>query len=96
MYVLLIFNLSITKQNKTGSRTGSCYSGDHIAREYKHTDIIICNIEEPQLKYRFRAVSNRLRGCGMEEGREFGGGAVLNMFYWIQTLAFCFCDGAKH
>ena len=23
-------------------------------------------------------------------------GGVLNMIYWIQTLALCFCSGSKH
>ena len=27
---------------------GSCYSGDHIAKDHIHTDITTCNIEEPQ------------------------------------------------
>ena len=43
---------------------GSCYSSDHIAEDYMHTDIT-CNMEEPQQKYRLGTVSNRLlRGGG--------------------------------
>ena len=52
----------ITKQNKTGSIMGSCYSGDHNAEDHKHTDTIRCNIEEPQQKYCLGTVSNRLLG----------------------------------
>ena len=58
------------------------YSADHIAEDHIYTDVP-CNIEEPQQKYRFGSVSNRLL-----EG--------LNMFYWIQTLALSFCSGSKH
>ena len=39
---------------------GNCNSGDHIAVDHIHTDITICNIEEPQQKYRLGTVSNRL------------------------------------
>ena len=46
---------------------GSCYSVDRSAKNYKHT-YITCNIEEPQQKYRFGTVSNRLLGS-------------LNIFY---------------
>ena len=38
----------------------NCYSGDQIAGDHAHTDITICNIEEPQQKYRLGTVSNRL------------------------------------
>ena len=31
---------------------GICYSGDHIAGDYIHTDITACNMEGPQQKYR--------------------------------------------
>ena len=34
-----------TKQNKTGSRMGSCYSADHITPDRIHTDIPKCNTE---------------------------------------------------
>ena len=47
--------------NKTGSIMGNGYSIDHTAEDYIHIDIT-CNIEEPQQKYRFGTVSNRLRG----------------------------------
>ena len=51
---------------------------DHI-----HNDIITCNTEEPQQKYRLEIVSHRVQ--------DMGGG--FNMFYWIQTVAlFFFCD----
>ena len=62
---------------------GNCYSADHIAEDYIHTDIA-CNIEEPQQKYRLGTVNKRL----LEEG--------LHMFYWIQTHALSFCSGSKH
>lgn len=61
---------------------GNGYSGDHIAKDHIHTDIK-CTIVEPQQKYRLRMVSNRLL-------------EVLNMFYWVQTLALSFCRGLKH
>ena len=35
----------------------SCYSGDHIAEDYIHTDITTLNIEEPQQKNRLGTVS---------------------------------------
>ena len=60
---------------------GSYYSGGHNSEEHIHT----CNSGGPQNKYRLVAVSNRLLGEG-------GG---LNMFYWIQTFALCFCSGSK-
>ena len=28
---------------------GGCNSGDHVAEDYFHTDIITCNIEETQV-----------------------------------------------
>ena len=56
---------------------GNSYSDDHIAVDHIHADITICNIEEPQQKYRFETVSN---GYGLL--------GSLNMFYWIQTLPF--------
>ena len=62
---------------------GSCFSDDHIAKHYIHTDKTTSNIEEPQQKYRLAKASNRLLGD-------------LNMFYWIQTLALSFCSGSKH
>ena len=46
---------------------GSCYSGDHIARDHAHTDIT-CNIEKPQPKYRLLTASNRLLGWVGEAG----------------------------
>ena len=36
--------------------------GNHIAEDHIHTDIITCNIEELQQKYRLGTVSNRLLG----------------------------------
>ena len=39
---------------------GSRHSGDHIAGDNIHTDMIKCNTEEPQLKCRLGTVSNRL------------------------------------
>ena len=39
---------------------GSCYSRVHIAGDHIRTNITMCNIEEPQLKYRLGTVSNRL------------------------------------
>ena len=39
----------------------NCYSADHNAEDNIHTDIP-CNTEEPQQKYRFGTVSNRLLG----------------------------------
>ena len=44
----------------------SCYSGDYIAGDHIHTDITICNIEEPQQEYRlgtviyYRTINNLL------------------------------------
>ena len=38
----------------------SCYSGDHIAGDFMHTNITTCNIEEPQKKCRLGMVSNKL------------------------------------
>ena len=38
IYPFSIFE--ITKQNKTGSKMGSSFSGEHIAGNYKHTDRI--------------------------------------------------------
>ena len=49
---------------------GSCYLGDHIAGDHIDTDITICNIEEPQQKYRHRTASNRLMGGGGIGGGE--------------------------
>ena len=46
------FLFQITKHNLTENIMGSCYSGDHIAGDYLHSDIAACNIEEPQKKYR--------------------------------------------
>ena len=43
---------------------GSCYSGNHIAKDHIHTDITTCNTEEPQHKYRLGTISNRLLRCG--------------------------------
>ena len=40
----------------------SCYSGDRIARDHMHTDIITCKMEEPKQKLRLGGVTNRLRG----------------------------------
>ena len=42
---------------------GNCYSVDHIAEDYIHTDIT-CSIEEPQQKYRLVTVDNRFLGGG--------------------------------
>ena len=43
----------------------SCYSGDYIAQDHRHTEITTCNIiEEPQQKYCLGKVSNRLLGSG--------------------------------
>ena len=39
---------------------GNCYSTDYMAEEHIHTGTT-CNIEEPQQKYSFGTVSNRLR-----------------------------------
>ena len=56
---------------------GSCYSGDLIAENYIHTDIITCTTEEPQQRYLLRMVSNIvLAGVG---GRRGG----LNIFNGI-------------
>ena len=44
---------------------GSCYSGDHLARDDIHSDIKICHIEEPQPKYLLRMVSIKLLGVGV-------------------------------
>ena len=43
---------------------GGCYSDDHIAKDQIQTDIAICDIEEPQQKYRLGTVSNRLHWGG--------------------------------
>ena len=56
-----LFLFQITKQNKTGSIVGNCYSNDHIAEDHIHT-YITCNREEPLQKYRLGTVSNRLEG----------------------------------
>ena len=39
---------------------GNCYSDDHIAEDLIHTDITICDLEEPHQKYRLETVCNRL------------------------------------
>ena len=52
------FLVLITKQNKTGSKMDNCYSVDHNAEDYLHTDIT-CNIEELQQKYRLGMVCHR-------------------------------------
>ena len=39
----------------------SCYSDDHIAEDYIHTDITTLNIEEPQQKNRLGTVSIKYR-----------------------------------
>ena len=50
---------------------GSCYSGDHIAGDYIHTDITACNIEEPQQNYSLRTVLKKItRGLNMNQGPE--------------------------
>ena len=64
---------------------GSRYSVDHIAEDDIHTDITTRNIKEPQHMYRLGTSSNRL----------LGGGGSFNMFYWIRSLALCFCSGSK-
>ena len=38
----------------------SCYTGYHTAGDYIHVNIIKCNMEEPQKKYRLATVSKRL------------------------------------
>ena len=48
---------------------GSCYTGDHVARDHTHMDITTCNTEEPQQKYHPGTVSYRLL---------LGGGGELN------------------
>ena len=53
----------------------SCYSGDHIAGDHIHTDMITSYTEEPQQKYRLGPVSNRLM-------------SGLNMFYWNKPSPF--------
>ena len=53
------FLFYITKQNKTESIMGNCYSIGHVAEDHIHTDIA-CNIEEAQQKYLLGMVSNRL------------------------------------
>ena len=37
---------------------GSCYSGDHIARDHKHKVITTCNTEKPQQLYRLKIAWN--------------------------------------
>ena len=51
---------------------------DHIAEYHMHT-VIICNIEEPQQKYRTGTVSNRLLG-GLNLLT-----AVFNQHIWMTT-----------
>ena len=40
----------------------SCYSGDHITRDYIHRDIKSYNIEDSQQKYRLGTVKHSLPG----------------------------------
>ena len=49
---------------------GSYNSGDHIASDHIHTDIVTSNIKEPQQKYHIGTIGSRL-GVGV------GGGAKL-------------------
>ena len=49
-----------TKQNKTGSIMGNCYSTNHIAEDHIYTDI-----EAPQQKYRLGTASDRFLGGGL-------------------------------
>ena len=58
-YLFSILNYK-TEQKKI---MGSCYSGDHTAKDHIHTGII-CNIDEPRQKYRLGTVSNKLQGDG--------------------------------
>ena len=46
----------------------SCFSSDHFARDHISTDITTCNTEEPEQKYCFGALSNRLLGGGVGGG----------------------------
>ena len=55
---LTIFYFKITKQNKKGSIVGNCYLINNIAEDHTHTGII-CNIKEPQQKYRLGTASNK-------------------------------------
>ena len=43
----------------------SCYSGDRIARDHMHTDIITCKMEEPKQKLRLEGVINRVINYGV-------------------------------
>ena len=57
---------------------GSCYSGDHIARN--NTGLTACNILEAQQQYRLgRSIIDYVRG--------------VKVVLWDPTLAFCFCSG---
>ena len=57
---------------------GSCYSGDHIARDHTHKDRTTCNIVEPQQKYCFGTIRNKLLGV------EAGATMVRNMKHLVR------------
>ena len=59
-----------------------CYSDDYIAGDQIHTDITICNIEEPQQKYRLGTSSNRLHG------QTFPKIKILMYIFFLRRLLF--------
>ena len=64
-------------------KSSCCYSDDHIAlRPYLHGQN-----KMQQRMYRLRTISDKSPVERMGE---------LNQFYWIQTLAICYCGGLKH
>ena len=66
---------------------GSCYSGDHIARDNIHSSISTCNTEGPQQK-------NRLGTANDKINLETGGGLKLVLLDRNHDL--CLCSSSKH